>query len=151
MDLGRIVGYGALSYSVVAASSLLAGPVSLEQASIAARAFTDRQIARQANAVAKKSVPVAGDIQEIRDVSGRRLAFVINHQQNGFVVISADDRIVPVLGYSSLGTFPVEDSPSNVLRHLVQWDMESRLAALDIGNDSTKKAAKVAQDDWQAL
>lgn len=40
--------------------------------------------------------------------------YVFNNDGGGFVVISAEDRAYPILGYSNTGSFVVENMPSNI-------------------------------------
>lgn len=70
------------------------------------------------------------NIQEIKNSDGRVLAYILNLTPEGFIVISPDTDIRPIIAYSFKGKFPIEEHRNNVLLHMVKWDMENRLNAL---------------------
>lgn len=59
------------------------------------------------------------DTKDVKDDSGTSVFYVINYQEGGFVILSADKRIEPVLAFSSTSSFPVDSEfyPSG----LVDW------------------------------
>ena len=58
------------------------------------------------------------------------VAHVFMLSPNGFVIISTDTDIVPVVGYSFLNEFDTSDPEKNVGYLFVQADMQSRLEAI---------------------
>ncbi|MCE5186384.1 MAG: C10 family peptidase [Planctomycetaceae bacterium] len=69
------------------------------------------------------------------------LYYVINLQPEGFMVLSGDDAIEPVIAFSSSGQF-VDDN-ANPLKVMLDKDMAGRLAALEAsGGDSKDKEVK---------
>lgn len=74
------------------AISLRAEPVSRETASLVAKNFF-----RQAEKLEK-----APDIMEVKGIAynGTVTRYAVNFKQGGFVLLAADDRVTPVLGYS---------------------------------------------------
>lgn len=70
--------------------------------------------------------------QTLKDPIGRTLAYIFDLAPEGYIVVSPDTDIHPVIVYSFEGRFPIEESPDNVLLHLVTWDMEKRLNALPL-------------------
>ena len=48
---------------------------------------------------------------------------------NGFVIISAEDRAIPVLGYSDSGTFDMSNMPDNLKDWLMVYENEIKLLA----------------------
>ena len=72
------------------------------------------------------------------------VAHVFMLSPNGFVIISTDTDIVPVVGYSFQNEFDVSDPERNVGYLFVQGDMQSRLEAipftdLDVINEVYKE------------
>ena len=76
----------------------------------------------------------------------RNLYFFKAPQGNGFVILSADDRAVPVLGYSIDNTF----NPSNLPEHIDVWfrQYDAEIDAL-IADDI--KATDEITAEWQRL
>ncbi len=58
-------------------------------------------------------------ITPIEDSKGINALYVINYEDGGFVVLSADQRVEPVLAYSVNTVFPIEDDIYNP--GLVDW------------------------------
>ena len=83
------------------------------------------------------STPQISELQE--DKTGNMLAYVFGLKPKGFIVVSPDTDITPVLAYSFEGDFPLEDFKDNVLLHMVTWDMENRLKAIPIVSDELKE------------
>ena len=54
-----------------------------------------------------------------RDGNAEPEYYVFNNPQGGWVIIAADDRVNPVIGYSVKGSFSTSDMPENV-----QWWMD---------------------------
>ena len=50
--------------------------------------------------------------------------YVFNHDDQGYVIVSGDDRVVPVLGYSDEGHFDVDSLPDNARWWLQQLQGE---------------------------
>ena len=68
----------------------------------------------------------AGDIQLVtvsndllKSVSTRSVEgtafYIYNYEQSAYVIVSGDDRMKPVLGYSDNGSFITENLPVNIL------------------------------------
>ncbi len=66
------------------------------------------------------------DIKEYKNKEGVVLHYVVNLKPEGFVVMSADDLIEPIIAFSPFGTF----EPSNPLYEIVQIDLSDRLKKL---------------------
>jgi len=73
------------------------------------------------------------DITELKDgTSGEVLAYVLTLDPKGFVVISSDTDIAPVIAYSFEGDLTWEDPERNVLLNMIIRDMKNRLKAIPI-------------------
>ncbi len=109
-----------LAVSAVVFQALLwAGPVSREQARALAYEFYSQSVQAKSPvsvndfSLAYPSQAKAGDADA--------LCYVFNAGEGqGFVIVSGDDDLRPVLGYSFTGTFKGEDMPAN-LRYWMGW------------------------------
>ena len=61
-----------------------------------------------------------------RDAQSAPQYYIFNNPDGGWVIIAADDRVNPIIGYSNEGTFSQENMP----RNLEQW-MEAVAATID--------------------
>ncbi|MCQ2295570.1 MAG: C10 family peptidase [Bacteroidales bacterium] len=68
--------------------------------------------------------------------------YVFNHKDQGFVIVSADDRCTPILGYSMNGSFVEKLMPTNMLGWLDQYSNE---IAQGILNDSPANESALKQ------
>jgi len=92
--------------------------------------------------LAPKVVPgVQGySISEVRELKadGEILAYILDLDPEGCIVISSDTDIRPVIAYSFEGRFSMEDAPDNVFLHLLEWDIRNRLEALPTTSERLK-------------
>ncbi|MFC2077260.1 BACON domain-containing protein [Candidatus Bipolaricaulota bacterium] len=132
-------------FGVVAIAALLAlhaagEPVSADRASALAGAFlaTERCLtpARLETGFRELSDPIA-----IRDrETDQLLGFVLELEPQGFVVVSTDTELVPVVAFSLDSEFPWDDDPDNILLDMLLGDMANRLALLEAGCYSPSEA-----------
>ena len=90
----------------------------------------------QSFAMAERERSVAA-ARELR-VEGRLVAYILDLDPQGCIVVSPDTDIHPVIAYSPGGRFSTFDTPENVFLHLVKWDMQNRLDALPVTPQSLK-------------
>ncbi len=77
---------------------------------------------------------------------------VYNVAGNGFVIISGDDLVMPVLGYSTEGAFRLGNLPSNVAKWMEGYCAEIRAALAGTGTPSPAVQAEwVRWDHPQAM
>lgn len=81
--------------------------------------------------------------------------YVFNRHDKGFMIVSADDRITPLLGYSDSGTFDPENIPDNMRQWLlgyqaqITWAIENGVSALYApATSSRKNIAPLATALW---
>lgn len=69
-------------------------------------------------------------ITSVPDENGEIVYYIINYQNKGFIIISADKRINPVLAYSDISSFPtdIDKYPSG----LVGWLANSKEIVKDV-------------------
>lgn len=53
-------------------------------------------------------------LAQVRNVDGMTCYYVFNHGEQGFVIVSADDRCTPILGYSMNGSWDESRLPVNM-------------------------------------
>ena len=87
---------------------------------------------------------------ELTDVTSqmpyRNIYFFLEKQGRGFVLVSADDRATPILGYSTTNTFIPSDLPEHIDLWFRQYDNEiDDLIANDV------KATQEITDEWERL
>ena len=87
---------------------------------------------------------------ELTDVTSqmpyRNIYFFLEKQGRGFVLVSADDRATPILGYSTNTTFDPNDLPAHVDYWFRQYDAEiDNLIA-----DGIKATAEI-EEEWERL
>ena len=143
--LGKVFLLAVVSLFIFS-SGAFAEPVSLQMAEDVARTHLrannerERLAALTARKVFEKRSISMPDIIELQDdQTGETLAYVLGLTPKGFIVVSPDTDITPVIAYSFKGNFPLEDFQDNVLLHMVTWDMENRLEAIPIVSDELKE------------
>ena len=120
-----------------------AAPRSMEKAAEIAAEFTNHQ--SQLNNM-RRAPRKATDMQFAHRVSkpqsDEAALYIFNQADNrGFVMVSADDNAVTILGYSDEGTFNADHIPSNV-----RWWLDyyaERVAKAQPASNKAKKAPKV--------
>ncbi len=95
---------------------LTAAPVSREQAQQQARQFL---VHKNLGGSGRHAAPLNTPLSLVSDEG----CYVFNvGQQQGFVIVSSDDRTPAVLGYADSGTFSPEDIPANMRAWLQGYD-----------------------------
>lgn len=130
--------------SLLTSLTLFAAPVSERQASATAQAFFARHGIVASNQVQNciKRAPTS-------DASQSAAWYAFNGDQQGFVIVSGDDRAVPVLGYSLSGTFDYDRAPDNLKAWLDGYAQE--IAWLQEHNVSPTTTAKAPATDRQTI
>ena len=82
---------------------------------------------------------------DIVQATGLENLYIINAEQ-GFVIMAADDRVQPILGYSLSGDFTIDDMPDDVVWWLRGYNIEIQ-SAIDNGARASHKITK----QWQEL
>jgi len=80
---------------------------------------------------------------EIKDTHQNTLSYVFNLQPEGFIAVSADTDIYPIIGYSFINNFSNQDIPVNIGYQYLKNDMRLRLEAIPITVESVKKENRI--------
>ena len=87
--------------------------------------------------------PVEYSIQTVRLLedtdTGETLAYILDLEPKGFVAISSDTDIRPVIAYSYYSNFSMEDLEHNVLLYMLKKDMRNRLNAISLIDQAIKR------------
>ena len=81
-------------------------------------------------------------------VDGKLLAYILDLIPEGFIVLSTDTDIRPIIAYSPNGNFPMEDNADNTLLFLLKRDMKNRLSAIPVMSDKSKKQNNALWQDY---
>lgn len=89
------------------------------------------------------------NIMPIPDENGITVYYIINYKNNGFVIISADNRVNPILAFSSSGKFPLNESvyPNGVVEWL--FDTKDYIKEIRLSNKRQTKQVAKAWDDFE--
>ena len=73
-------------------------------------------------------------------------AFYIFNTPDGFVIVAADNRVQPILGYSLTGNFIIEDMPDNV-----KWWLQSYCDQIQYVVENSSAPTQETTRQWQEL
>ena len=148
-----------VALAVLAASWLYvtgaAESVASEQAAAAVVQFIAQEKSRgEAYLQAVGALPithVVGAATPLLDpTDGATLGYVYELDPVGYVVVTSDMRLTPVIAFSYESDFPWHEDPNNVLLHMLRHDLALRLRAADAGA-ILPEAATSNESDWGAL
>ena len=118
---------------LIAATPMFAKSVTSETARIVATTFLSNNGAKSTQ------------LTDLSNESGFPNLYIFN-AESGFVVMAADDRVQPILGYSLTGKFVAENMPANVSDWLQGYNDEIQYA-IDNKLKATSKTTKL----WKEL
>lgn len=127
--------------STVFSFSLLAGNVTLEQAQKVALNFYFEKFNRFEGQVAPDQLRILSAYTETDGIENYYYVFRIN--KGGFVMVSADDRLNPVLGYSFKNDFGFENRPPNV-----KWWLQQYADQVKYARDNQLEQASQVAESW---
>ena len=109
-------------FLVLFAVTLSAMPISFHQA---------EQTAKLKLQIEDKNDYIVKDFYELKGNDGSILAYVYHLDPQGFIIVTTDTDIVPILGYSFLNNFEeVEESEWTIGHYYVQLDLTLRNEAI---------------------
>ena len=118
--------------------NIFAKDISLEIAKAVALKFYNEKVVSATNV--NPSYVFISKIQPINE-NATALMYVCNFSTGGFVIVSADDIAVPIVGYASSGEFDVDKISSNVSNFMGQYSSQIKIAREHtlIQDDNTKQ------------
>lgn len=121
--------------SVAISFSLYAEPVTPSQA----RRIAERFLGTHSKSIKSTITP--------RTSSGTDIApyYVFNTDGRGFVIVSGDDAIGSIIGYSDSGTFSIEDAPSNLTTWLDTYSRYATKATKCISTQVIKSGTPIVE------
>jgi hypothetical protein len=115
------------------ASLAYAEKVSPDQAKLVARNFYYEKVSQYRQAVSYNSIEISTTYTETDD--NEATYYVFNMNEGGYVIVSAEDVLTPVFGYSYTGAFYLKENMDNLLgwmKHyndLVVWSRQTNYQA----------------------
>lgn len=128
----------------VLSNSLLAKAVNVDTACAVATNF----FAMKYHHCTESLKPViAYSATSVQDKSSSRPSYyVVNFDSKGFVIVSGDDRIQPILAYSNEGPFVAENIPSHI-----RFFLDGYTAEIQYIIDNQQTVDKSIQQKWKTL
>lgn len=78
-----------------------------------------------------------GDLNPLKDAESQNvLGYVVALEPRGFVVVSGETNLTPIIAYSYRSRFPWQEDPENTLLNMVRTDLALRLEALSVTDAS---------------
>ena len=127
--------------ALMVSMTLFAERVSLDDAALVANHFMNAASANNA----KKAAPAK---KMVRKASAPEDLFYLYENENGegWVIVSANDAMRPILAYSETGHFRTDNMPSNIKNWLGKYNTFTRRIEAD-----GVEASEEAQNQWKAL
>lgn len=126
--------------------------------SVLGRSITARQAERAVSAwLRTDALSVQTDyrrptkrIEAFTDEAGEPIYYVVGIRPTGFVIVSADDEVEPIIGFSNKGDY--DPSPTNPLFALAAGDLKGRIEAVRTGDrlrtERIRARAERAKKKW---
>ncbi len=106
----------------------------------------DSSILRSANDVELVYTATAQNASALRNSGSNADYYVFNiGNGNGFVIVSGDDRVRPVLGFGTSGKIDIDDMPGNLKSWLENYQQEITWA------ENENITSNSAKEEWQSL
>lgn len=143
----RIVCTGIALLLATFSGSAVGRSVTAGRAERAVRAW----LGTDALSVQTDSRRAAKSIAAFTDESGGVIYYVVSIEPRGFVIVSADDEVEPIIAFSEEGDY--DPSPSNPLVSLVAGDLKGRIAGVRGGGhlrgERRRARARRAKEKWE--
>ena len=89
------------------------------------------------------------NVETFKDDQGAPLYHVVNLEPSGFVIVSAEDRVEPVIAFVEKGHF--DPSLNNPLGAMISRDLPARVAHARASGGGSQPASKITSSQWQML
>lgn len=131
---------GLLFIILFSIGSLLAIPVDSELAT---------QVANMKLVINDKTDYTIDNLFELKDAEDKILSYVFNLLPQGYIAISTDTDITPVITYSFRNDFVAEDIPQNIGYQMLKRDMQLRLAAIPLTSEEIKSKNNLSWTNYE--
>ncbi len=131
---------GLLIITLFSIGSLLAIPADSELAT---------QVANMHLIVNNKDNFQIVNLFELKDDDGKILSYVFNLNPSGYIAISTDTDITPVITYSFRNDFVAEDIPQNIGYQMLKRDMQLRLEAIPLTSEEIKSKNNLSWTNYE--
>ncbi len=132
------------SFAFISAAGLYAAEVSLSDVNRVAEVCM--KVGEEVRSSSLALPPVYYSVKDIglltREEQGSILAYIVELKPKGFIVVSCDDNIEPVIAYSFSGDFSFSEGNENILFHMIKKDVGNRIKAIPLLSDKIKKNNK---------
>lgn len=145
-NLRLILTAGAVTISLLSLEAS-AAPISPEKAISKVSEFysSHSRISRMA-----PSKDVSFEIVQTVKKNGRNCFYIINHK-NGFTIVSADDRLPEVLGFSNQGSFNPDSVPVNMQWWLEEYEKDIDAYLSKNPQPEVQYATRASNDERKAI
>ena len=136
-----------VSFLLLAQGHLQAAPTTALQAQRAVQGW----VWTDSSPLGTRVGTAAGRVDTHFDAQGREIYYVVYLDPSGFVIVSADDQLEPIVGFVASGTFDL--SQDNPLGALVNRDMQDRMESVRFAPAMSGPAAEpdAEQGKWRRL
>ena len=125
-------------FTIFIVGVVLAAPVSLDKAErVVANIYKERSNVENLDRFSIRSI-------DILDENGINLVYVFQIGLDGFIMVSGDDRVQPILAYSFESDFILKDAPTSVI-----WMIDSYKGMIKRAIDSDESATEEINAKWQ--
>lgn len=87
-------------------------------------------------------------IDEIKDINGGVLFYIVNYEEGGFIILSSDKRSIPVLAYSTENNFVVDEN--SYPPGLRLWMDDAKKQMEDIRSLSSEQS-RISENAWESV
>jgi hypothetical protein len=134
------VSLGILVIILLTIAGLFAEPVNLELAT---------NVANMKITIKGKTDYTIEDVFELKDEDGTILSYVFSLDPKGYIAISTDTDITPVIAYSFRNDFVAEDIPQNIAYQMLKRDMQLRLSAIPLLAEEHKDKNNLSWEKYE--
>lgn len=132
--------FGFLIITLFSTGSLLSIPVDSDLAT---------QVANMHLIIYDKDDFQIDNLFELKDNDSKILSYVFNLRPKGYIAISTDTDITPVIAYSFRNDFSPEDIKQNICYQMLKKDMQLRLEAIPLTSDDIKSKNNLSWTNYE--
>lgn len=96
----------------------------------------------ESNSRSNKTIKEIESITPIEnEENGNTVYYIINFKSKGFIILSADDRVYPILGYSKVNNFPINEE--KYPNGLVEWLFDSKEKIVNVRSKNEEQLSYI--------